>query len=49
MNLETALMTIKQAAESEADVRAFYDMMAEAAPSETERGLIDDMRQADLL
>jgi len=48
MNLETALITIKQAAESEADVRAFYDMMSKAAPSDTERGIIDDMRRDDL-
>jgi len=48
MNLEAALITLKQAAESEADVRAFYDMMVENAPSEAERGIIDDMRREDL-
>jgi rubrerythrin len=48
MNLDAALITMKHAAESEADVRAFYDYMLAAAPSEEDREIIAGIRHDDL-
>jgi rubrerythrin len=48
MNLETALITIRQAVESEADVKAFYGFMLDAAPSEEDRELLAGIRRDDL-
>ena len=48
MNLETALLMMKQVADSEANVRAFYKTMLNAAPSGEEREIIADIRQDDL-
>jgi rubrerythrin len=48
MNLETALMVMKQAAEGEANVRAFYKTMISLAPSDAEREIIEGICRDDL-
>jgi rubrerythrin len=48
MNLEAALILMKQAADGEADVRAFYEYLMDAAPPGEDREIITGIRRDDI-
>jgi rubrerythrin len=47
-NLESALMTVKQATEGEAEDRAFYEYLISVAPSQEDRDIITGIRNDEM-
>ena len=47
-NLEAALITVRQAAEGEAEDRAFYEYLSSVAPSEEDRDIIAGIKNDEM-